>query len=83
MEHATVSTEIVINDMSCPLTVEWNTVPPTHTGHINLKLMGIHLILNGAARMGSATVMCDYHRFPPEWMGIIARGVGTIGIRTS
>ena len=59
-----------------PLTVKWDTVPPTHTGHIKLK-DGIHVVLNGTARIGSATV-----NGRTGWIGLVARGVGTVIIKT-
>ena len=71
-----VSTEF----MSGSLAVEWNTIPPTQTGHINLKDTGIHIILNGAARVGSASWVYDdaTGHYTGEWLGLVARGTGNI-----
>ncbi len=68
-----VSTEF----MGYSLTVKWDTIPPTQTGHINLKDTGIHVILNGAARIGSASMVFDSYS-SHDWLGLVARGTGTI-----
>jgi hypothetical protein len=57
------------------LRIEWCTVPPTKTGHINLNEC-IHLVVNEEARGGYATVWkC---RCPVTACGLVFHGTGML-----
>jgi len=67
-----VSTEIEVDGVSCPLIVEWYTEPSTLTSHTLELWDGVRIVSNGAARMGSARLVCGYHPLPEaEWVGAV------------
>jgi hypothetical protein len=60
------------------LSIEWCTVPPTKTGHININDC-IHLVVNEQARCGSATAVwkCGCQK---ELHGLVLHGTGMLAL---
>jgi hypothetical protein len=74
MDHAIVTDGF----MSDGETMVWYSVPPTRTGHVNLKDIGFfdmdHVVANWGFRFAEVWKYCE----PECYFGIIARGTGTL-----